>query len=580
MILVKRGHGDIMTDKRTGSEQNNKTHKTNNRRKRGKASLLVFAVLLLIVSAAGILVHRDYRSRVYSQYIVEAGNFAITPEDFLKDPAKTITFAEDFESSSVSTNIPGTYEIRLKSGIYRYTSTLIVEDTTPPSGEAVEVVLEYGTVCPPEDFVNHISDVQNVEVSYVNTPDFSRSGKSDIQLILTDASGNQTALKSSLTIIPVKKELIMEAGDALPSIHDFMLDGTSLSTQSYVIEIVTDLSLIPTQVPGNYEILFRQQDPSGESITYDTQLIIRDTVPPVLVLNKLDRYLTSDLLLEDFIAETKDATELTFQYETEPDQTKEGTQEVAILASDLGGNTTRGVTELTLIKDTEPPVIRGVSNIVAYKNKSVSYKNGVTVKDNCDSEVILNVNADSVDLTTEGSYPVTYSAVDRAGNYTEAKATVTVIAETYSEETIYALAQNVLDDILTPGMTDYEKLSAIYYWVRKSISYTEMDVKGDWLKAAYYGFNMHKGDCYIFCMTSKALLDAAGIKNMVIDTLPIKYVHYWNLVDIGEGWRHFDTTPRLAGGVFLYLDDASIKEYSDAHDNSHIYDKDRFPDIP
>jgi hypothetical protein len=80
-------------------------------------------------------------------------------------------------------------------------------------------------------------------------------------------------------------------------------------------------------------------------------------------------------------------------------------------------------------------------------------------------------------------------------------------------------------------------------------------------------------------MTARALLDAAGIKNMVIDTAPLRYIHYWNLVDIGEGWYHFDTTPRAAGGTFLYMNDADIQEYSRNHQNSHIYDHDRFPGV-
>ena len=69
-----------------------------------------------------------------------------------------------------------------------------------------------------------------------------------------------------------------------------------------------------------------------------------------------------------------------------------------------------------------------------------------------------------------------------------------------------------------------------------------------------------QGDCYVFACTAKVLLTRAGITNMDIEKIPAKTRHYWNLVDIGDGWYHFDTTPRKDGTIFFMWDDAKLME--------------------
>ena len=262
--------------------------------------------------------------------------------------------------------------------------------------------------------------------------------------------------------------------------------------------------------------------------------------------------------------------------------TKEGYQDLEIVAEDEAGNSSTAATKLMLVKDTEPPVISGANDLTFYVEDSISYRSGVTLSDNCDKpeDIKLEINTDQVVSGTAGTYKVVYTATDLSGNTAEKTVNLTLISKSYDEATVNALAQQVLAKIITPGMSEYDKVVAIYNWVTGNVRYAEQPNMTDWLKAAYDGLVQHKGDCYVYCMTSKALFDNAGIKNMVIDTVPLRYIHFWNLVDIGEGWHHFDCTPRRAGGVFLYWTDAQIKEYSDAHNNSHIYDKERFPDIP
>ena len=78
--------------------------------------------------------------------------------------------------------------------------------------------------------------------------------------------------------------------------------------------------------------------------------------------------------------------------------------------------------------DTVAPVISINGNNPAQVQKNASYLDlGAMVTDNLDNNLGITVAGDQIDTTLPGTYTVTYSAVDRAGNRTEAIRTVEVI---------------------------------------------------------------------------------------------------------------------------------------------------------
>lgn len=233
-------------------------------------------------------------------------------------------------------------------------------------------------------------------------------------------------------------------------------------------------------------------------------------------------------------------------------------------------------------EDKEPPVIVGVKEITVPAGSSVSYKRGVDVTDNWDKEVVFTVDNSQVDLYKAGDYPITYIAVDRAGNTAEVTTTLHVeepTVNTATEELVNSMADDLLEEITTDSMSQYEVAKAIFDWVHENIGYADNSPKEDWVKGAYRGLKEHQGDCFVYAMTSKCLLTRAGIKNMDIEKIPARTTHYWNLIDLGDGWYHFDNTRRKDGHSFFYCSDAEIMEYSRKHDGSHNYDPARYPDI-
>jgi len=233
-------------------------------------------------------------------------------------------------------------------------------------------------------------------------------------------------------------------------------------------------------------------------------------------------------------------------------------------------------------KDTEPPVITGDDEKEVFIGDKVSYKNHVTVTDNMDDNVQLEIDSSAVNLKKAGTYPVIYKATDAAGN-TATKTVKLIVKEKpvvhAKKEEVDAMADEILASILNDDMTLRRKARAIYVWVRSNIRYdNDYENNTDWIQAAYDGFTEKKGDCYVFFGVSKELLTRAGIENM--DIVKTGGGHYWSMVNLGEGWYHYDTTPRKTGGEFFMMTDAELEAYSNKYGNSHVWDRDKYPATP
>ena len=245
-----------------------------------------------------------------------------------------------------------------------------------------------------------------------------------------------------------------------------------------------------------------------------------------------------------------------------------------------GGKT---YTSLLLVEDTEAPVIEGVEDRIATAGKPFAFKKGVSVTDNYDTGIALEVDADGVDLNKPGTYIVIYNATDTAGNHTTSGAFVHVVEDIVPvlpdrDEKLYELADDILEEILTDDMTMAQKAEAVFDYVH-GIEYEEIFEETDDYEDALRGLTERTGDCSVYAMTAKVLLARAGIPNLDIVNVPDAVVHAWNLVDIGEGWHHFDATRRIDGARLFYLTDEELAEYSRTHGNTHVYDASLYPEI-
>ena len=271
----------------------------------------------------------------------------------------------------------------------------------------------------------------------------------------------------------------------------------------------------------------------------------------------------------------------------------------ALLARSLSRpNAPAGFDSPAPAEDTQPPVISGTKDLTVAVGESLSYRTGVTVTDDVDETVQLQVDSSGVNLSEPGEYQAVYWAEDAAGNRAEVTVTVTVVetvtvddadggetedvveagGEEITLERVNELADDILAEITTSGMSQREKALAIYNYVHNHIKYTGTSDKSSWLVGAYVGFTRGSGDCYNYFACSKALLTRAGIPNVDLTRVGGNSRHYWQLVDVGEGYYHFDACPHPSSYPLysFLLTEAEVREYtrqcSSVRKNYYVYD--------
>ncbi|HHZ12915.1 MAG TPA: DUF5011 domain-containing protein [Clostridiales bacterium] len=527
-----------------------------------------FFIILLVVIL--LIATRIYASnKVYRSVTLEAGIDVIDLSHFIKSDNVEGTFVTDM--STVDTTKPGQYEIKIRIGRRVYTSTLNIVDTIPPTAEVVYQKIPFGKTVEASSFVKNIVDATTVEISYLEKPDFEFIGDQDIIIVLKDSGGNETQLTAKLSIGMVHELVEVGVGTELLDIGLFLMD------EKFTGDFVTDVSDIDLNHPGEYDIVINCD---GRKFTSRLQIV--DDIPPKADVVQQEIWLGDELDAQSFVENIEDHSEVTVSYKEKPNFNKVGSQEVSILLVDTSGNQTELKAPLVIVEDTEPPVIVGDNEKLVYVGEKVSYRKHVTVTDNRDENVDLNIDSSAVNLKKPGTYPVTYKATDSSGN-TATKTINFIVKEKpknyVSEDEVNVLADQILANIIKEGMSQREKARAIYDWTRAHIKYVnDYENNTDWVRAAYDGIKNAKGDCYAFFGTAKALLTRAGIDNL--DIVKKGGGHYWSMVNLGNGWYHYDTTPRRTGGEFFMLTDAQLEAYSKKNKNSHVWDRNKYPATP
>ncbi|MCF0136421.1 MAG: transglutaminase domain-containing protein [Lachnospiraceae bacterium] len=253
-------------------------------------------------------------------------------------------------------------------------------------------------------------------------------------------------------------------------------------------------------------------------------------------------------------------------------------------------------------RDHVAPVFEGLEDRMFTVGENVMYKEGVKAIDDRDGELHITVDNSQVDVNTEGTYPVTYYAEDLSGNSVEQTVYFTFVIpdrdlsdlewggneeaeEPYSVDELPVLIERLYSSLCTEDMSPREKALQIYNWVFDGISYSGYAYTYDSFELeAVAGLHRRSGDCFTYTSITMALLNRAGIDNIVVRKIPMegRSNHFWLMVYIEDAWWHYDTTPRAAGGLFFMLTDQEMLEYSEQHNDCfdfNLYDYPRTPGL-
>nr|WP_325185867.1 transglutaminase domain-containing protein [uncultured Oscillibacter sp.] len=156
------------------------------------------------------------------------------------------------------------------------------------------------------------------------------------------------------------------------------------------------------------------------------------------------------------------------------------------------------------------------------------------------------------------------------------------LSASFTQEGLDELVQQAIDNIITPGMTRLEQAKAVWKFAKNGISYTGKSDKSDWRSGAYEGLRTRRGDCFTYYAVSRALLTALGIDNLEVQRVGGPTSHYWNLVNCGDGWYHFDATPRSSKMPyfvsFMFTDQEAADYTARAGRNYYNFDGSLYPE--
>ncbi len=271
---------------------------------------------------------------------------------------------------------------------------------------------------------------------------------------------------------------------------------------------------------------------------------------------------------EDFVVSLPEGAEIRFAKDYQ--FTRLGEHRVQLVVERENGDESEHTVRLTLVEDAVPPVISGTKDFSVTVGGGVSYRSGVSVSDNCDGTVTLDVDASAVNTALEGSYPVIYTATDAAGNRATVTVHVWVWRETVTEAMLYTEIDRLISTRIDTGADRITQARQVYDYVHGAVSYTEHSDKSDWVRAAWEGLRTGEGDCFTYFALSKAFFNRLGIENMDIQRMEGISIqrHYWNYVNVGTAsapqWYHFDTCP-IRGETARFgclLTDAQVAAYT------------------
>ena len=371
---------------------------------------------------------------------------------------------------------------------------------------------------------------------------------------------------------PVRESVTLETGSREIPLSLFPKEGKEVT-------LVTDISGIDLNQPGEHTLQFAYKEKH-----YDSCLKIVDSTPPAGEPVAHTIYNDETLNPEDFVTDIRDVTQTTVTFGKAPDFTAVGDQKVSILLTDTSGNVGTVEATLTVIADTTYPEFSSMEDLEVNIGQTVSYRKNVTATDDRDGELSYQIDSSGVNLEKEGTYTILYSATDSSGNTTTVERKLTVSASlVINQELVEEPADQLLQKILKDGMSDHDKIYAIFYYVRRNVAYSSAPNK-DIYSAAYHAMTKRKGDCYNYFAMAKVLLDRCGIENLPVERYKSSSSHYWLLVNIGTGWYHYDPSPQSLEDPFrcFMKTDAQVKAYSrsrtDGKTDYYKFDESKYPE--
>ena len=204
---------------------------------------------------------------------------ALTAEDVLIRPVKDANLLNKTDLETISNSPVGSYTITSTYEDKTCSCRVIVKDTTAPSLQLQDVLIEQGDEIDVEAFVLSAEDCSDdVTCEFVQTPDFDLMGVQTVTIRATDAHGNSTTAQAELRI----------SGDITPPVlsglsnitvpkgtkPDYMKGVSASDDKDKNVAITYDDSKVDIKTAGTYYLTYTATDNSGNVTTEKRKVVV------------------------------------------------------------------------------------------------------------------------------------------------------------------------------------------------------------------------------------------------------------------------------------------------------------------
>lgn len=369
------------------------------------------------------------------------------------DPGVTV-YDQDGSSTytttgTVDTNVLGTYALTYtatdNSGNQATaTRTVNVVDTTTPVITLIgdsQVNVEVGSTYTDAGATatdNYDGDLSS-QIVVVNNVNVNTVGSYTVTYSVSDSSNNAaTAVTRTVNVVDQTAPTITILGDNPATIEagSSYTDAGATATDNYNNDVTADItvtSTVDTNTIGSYTVTYSVSDASGNQATAVRSVIVEDSTPPsITLLGSTPVSVEAGSSYSDAGATATDSYDgdLTSSIATNNnvDSNTVGSYTVTYTVSDSSGNTATASRTVNVVDTTAPVITISGANPVNVDLGTTYNDAGASATDANDGDLTSSITVSSnVDTNTVGTYTVTYTVSDAAGNQATETRTVNVV---------------------------------------------------------------------------------------------------------------------------------------------------------